>query len=969
VSKRSCATALLLGLLCAALLAIQAAGQEPEDAWSVGPTTPFAWYRFDAEYYPDDGSVYFLGGGTSNNGSNPEIWRFNPVSQTFQNTGATLVQSVRNYRADVLPDGTPEGPGIYIVAGNPEAGSPLFVGPTELQVYYPSTNTAIMLATDPLPVCSDGFIIGGQAVVGNKLYVFGGWDGDRVLYDDTWQYDPAATAGERWTVIEEAHLAIPRTYITPAVYDGKIYAIGGDTWDGAALHAQTIVEVFDPYNPSAGWNDPAVADLPLPCDESQAFATPDGFILAGCGQWGGQLPDCLEYVSATNQWDTAFPDLNEARRNHASAQVSQSGLWIFGGIGEDGDAYPVTSSEFFPLAYTEPTYPDPPRYGAAPPPCDYGLSSISGRVIDEAGDPLPGVVVSAGPGLEATTSDDGTYTISNVVTGTHTLTPSRPCYTFSPPSLTVTVPPDADDQDFEASLPWGNLPGTWFWPSSDGYEFANWSSGVKDDLTESNLVQMFGSDCVCQTDDGGCEITSEAKAWRKKVIKTLRVGRCLGMSAASLRFFTSRDAHPGFATTYDLEKDSPVEHTVWDGSTWAAQASEHLTYHAALQFTLPLARDIYEAYETTPRQVLGTLCSLMVEAPDNPPYLVLRKSSDRKAPGHAVVPYAVAEAGDGVYGVSVYDPNHPGDLGHYVEVNIYDDTWTYEWSLFSTWSGDADSHTLAAVPVEAHDSQPQCDLGYGEQAFSGTPQGQVWLDGPGHLLITDQTGQRIGFLGEQYVEGMPGAFGLSPLGGLDTTSEPVYFVPLSDTHTILLDGQTLTQTAVVSVARFGPGYANLAENVILDPGMSDLLTVSSDGGHFSYEVGVAKEADLGLIAELEAASYHLTVAGADMGAAEEVSLFIEAPDGLLAFSNEHASGGSYGVSLGRVDASGEAAFYHSGLTIEATDTHYFDFGSWNGSGPMTLKIDHGSDGTIDETVELENQANRIYLPFVLRQSP
>ena len=59
-------------------------------------------------------------------------------------------------------------------------------------------------------------------------------------------------------------------------------------------------------------------------------------------------------------------------------------------------------------------------------------------------------------------------------------------------------------------------------------------------------------------------------------------------------------------------------------------------------------------------------------------------------------------------------------------------------------------------------------------------------------------------------------------------------------------------------------------------------------------------------------------------------------------------------------------FVHRELAVAATDTHYVDYGNWNEYEPLTLSVDHGSDGTIDEVIQIENQVGRIYLPITLR---
>jgi len=75
-------------------------------------------------------------------------------------------------------------------------------------------------------------------------------------------------------------------------------------------------------------------------------------------------------------------------------------------------------------------------------------NSVSGQVTDGGGQPFAGVTISSGSAGTATTDSNGAYTISGLAAGTHTLTPSKSGYTFSPASRTVTVPPDAVGQDF-----------------------------------------------------------------------------------------------------------------------------------------------------------------------------------------------------------------------------------------------------------------------------------------------------------------------------------------------------------------------------------------------------------------------------------------------------------------------------------------------------------------------------------------
>lgn len=74
--------------------------------------------------------------------------------------------------------------------------------------------------------------------------------------------------------------------------------------------------------------------------------------------------------------------------------------------------------------------------------------SISGQVHDGGANAVPDVTVSAGTGGFDVTDSGGTYTIKTLVTGTYTLTPTKNGWSFTPPTCSVRLPPDATGVDF-----------------------------------------------------------------------------------------------------------------------------------------------------------------------------------------------------------------------------------------------------------------------------------------------------------------------------------------------------------------------------------------------------------------------------------------------------------------------------------------------------------------------------------------
>jgi hypothetical protein len=79
-----------------------------------------------------------------------------------------------------------------------------------------------------------------------------------------------------------------------------------------------------------------------------------------------------------------------------------------------------------------------------------GNYSISGKVLDEGDNPMENVLVWTGACLTATTNASGEYVITGAYTDTYTLQPALAGFAFDPNSRTVSIPPDAVDQDFTA---------------------------------------------------------------------------------------------------------------------------------------------------------------------------------------------------------------------------------------------------------------------------------------------------------------------------------------------------------------------------------------------------------------------------------------------------------------------------------------------------------------------------------------
>jgi hypothetical protein len=325
--------------------------------WELGPDPMcFDFTRFDAEFFPGTNKVYVLGGrvGADTYG---DIYEFDPVTEACVDTGTDMPVPISNYTVNLVNDGANDV--LCTFGGRPSAG-----GTTdEVQCYDPVANTAAVVSN--LPSAYTGYAPGGQAVVDNMVYVFGGFNPVTPPYElaRTDRYDPVAN-----TFTQVGDLTLARSYLDVAVIDGAIYAFGGTTFDGTNLNAQMIAEVMADPGGAGTWDDAAVTDLTVPSAEGRAwgydsnsgYPYANGAVIAGGGQWPGETAEALFYDATTDSYDYTFLDLNHARRDHAGVFVpictedltdGLPGMWVFGGR-QGVDDPPYMPSEYYPFAYS-----------------------------------------------------------------------------------------------------------------------------------------------------------------------------------------------------------------------------------------------------------------------------------------------------------------------------------------------------------------------------------------------------------------------------------------------------------------------------------------------------------------------------------------------------------------------------------------------------------------------------------------
>jgi hypothetical protein len=305
------------------------------------------WTRYDGEYFPGDGMVYFMGGrsGTDTFG---DIYELDLTTGTCTDTTANMVTAISNYT--IVPLNVGGDDVLCTFGGRDPAGN----NTNDVQCYDPVANT-VSVVTD-LPASIAPFTPAAAVGVNNKAYVFGGFRATTSPYEtaETWEWDPATNA---WT--QKGNLVQALGYIQAVEANGLIYGFGGTVFDGTNLVTQVKTQLFDP---AAGtWNDAAIAELPTAGAEGRTFFVNGGqIVVAGGGQWPADTADVYLYDIASDTYDYSFPDLNITRRDQAGVQVpgTPDTMWVFGGrssaTGYGGDSPPYGPPEYYEMVSLDP---------------------------------------------------------------------------------------------------------------------------------------------------------------------------------------------------------------------------------------------------------------------------------------------------------------------------------------------------------------------------------------------------------------------------------------------------------------------------------------------------------------------------------------------------------------------------------------------------------------------------------------
>jgi hypothetical protein len=580
---------------------------------------------------------------------------------------------------------------------------------------------------------------------------------------------------------------------------------------------------------------------------------------------------------------------------------------------------------------------------------------------------------ASGPSHDNFAFGQQVFSASNPANGDQTVAPNQVAYTATG-KIVASDGFDPVKNGFDTAN-YGDL-----LPAGTGLDYTS-SNNAPAELTPMTMKQMFG-DAVCG--DPECNLTPEAQAWMNQTNQAMAGGHCYGFSDAALQFFSGK-ADPatfGATTTPQLDVLHNTELQSFLAENWAYQ-------------TLPNV--VKDRILADPNTVLNELMKVLTPHPSELYTLIIFMADGNG--GHAVTPYAVEDNGNGRYHILIYDNNFPGVVRG-IAVDTTTDTWTYTGGInpsdtHEVYKGDAQTKSIGLDPISpALGIQPWTFNGSGASGASGssgssgstgsaasttglresappflvdystgTVYDDIYLDGGdlehGHLLITNPSGQHVGYMNGTLVNTIPGAIIDRSTSNQDwaESREPDYFVPDGVQYTITVDGSSLAQAdPTEDVGVVAPGYQAEVDNINLTPGETDTMTISADGSMVSYTSSVQQAPIITYGVSDATSNYDFAVGGDDVPANGQINVHLPSGGSGFTFSTSNTGSRTNHLSLllDKEDDTGSHTFVHGSIGMADGDTATLNFGGWTDGQSMPLVVVHGSS---TQTIQLSDQGS------------
>jgi hypothetical protein len=333
--------------------------------------------------------------------------------------------------------------------------------------------------------------------------------------------------------------------------------------------------------------------------------------------------------------------------------------------------------------------------------------------------------------------------------------------------------------------------------------------------------------------------------------------------------------------------------------------------------------------------------------------------------GHSMLAYDVQDKGDGIYHIMVYDNNRPGEE-NFIVVDTNADTWYYAKGATNPnqatlgYQGDANTQTLAFVPLSAYDQPLECpaELGRicGENRFS-----VITITGNAQGVASTDNG-RIGKVAGSVINTVNGGKLLPTRGELYSREQPTLLIPIDQPFSLEAQGTQDNQKANIIISS---SFTVSLNGLFMQSGQIEQINVDPMQQRVSFVSGGDQSPDIIITYETGETSYQVQINGIRFAAGQSLAIVVDSENGDLSFESSKGLKNIAAVlTIVRVGVQKDAVFSNADFTILTGGTTTLLLGKWDGAGSPQISIDKDQDGTPETTIPLASQPLTTTLPAI-----
>ena len=497
-----------------------------------------------------------------------------------------------------------------------------------------------------------------------------------------------------------------------------------------------------------------------------------------------------------------------------------------------------------------------------------------------------------------------------------------------------------------------------FRPNLNGYQFDNdqfWR-------TWEMFEQFFGPENV--TRDGSRCVAAE-RFFQNEYRAAANGYSCLGFSLTSLLSYldwSQPNAGP-FAIDHYEQLYQQLE---------SAQLTNPIAYYSGVQTEMQYIQAYQSRTDPCSTDPNKKIESIMQGIQNEEPVVVVLYTFTEHG-WHALAPYRIEEVSSTETDIYVYDSEAPGQE-RAIHFEGSGDDWQWEYTFVGSLSG-AGTRTggcedIFLYPVETSleqgeppvnfcQSQSRTPAANSSQTVAFSERVLAHLPVEGNWVIQDSLGRRLGWVNGEFVSEIPDAYHIPQALGDASLSHRTLYLPEAE-YTVEIND---SPTEAIEYILFGDGRFIEMSGRLQSVGSSAVLSATSSLDQVTLS-GLQNLTwfNLALDNESTTESRLATVAGTPVSGNEALNADFDGAQMVIS-----RTGGDLQYNLWLEESNGQI-FMSEPLTMEANETHTLSPTNWTelNSASVILEIDEDSDGTTDETLVLENQVKRVYLPLILR---